>query len=91
MIDRSHIIFKSNNDEWATPQDVYDALNSEFHFNLDPCCTAENAKCEYHFTAAENGLLQSWGGILSSVIRHIVKLKSGCARLILNRRIQTQL
>lgn len=62
MIDRSHIIFKSNNDEWATPQDVYDALNSEFHFNLDPCCTAENAKCEYHFTAAENGLLQSWGG-----------------------------
>ena len=23
--------------EWPTPQGVYDALNAEFHFTLDPC------------------------------------------------------
>jgi len=24
-------------DNWATPKDVYDKLNEEFHFNFDPC------------------------------------------------------
>lgn len=48
--------------EWGTPQDFFNKLDEEFHFNLDPCCTHENAKCEKHFTAAEDGLSQNWGG-----------------------------
>lgn len=27
----------SRSDNWSTPQDLYDALNREFHFNDDPC------------------------------------------------------
>ena len=50
--------------EWATPQALFDELDREFHFTLDPCSTHENAKCEKHYTKAENGLLQSWGGVL---------------------------
>ena len=26
-----------SNDDWATPNGVYDALNAEFHFTDDPC------------------------------------------------------
>ena len=47
---------------WATPQDFYDKLNEEFNFTLDPCATAENAKCERYFTPEINGLNQCWGG-----------------------------
>lgn len=30
-------LFSSVSDRWATPKDVYDALNNEFRFNFDPC------------------------------------------------------
>lgn len=49
-------------DDWETPWDLFNKLNEEFHFTLDPCCTHESAKCEKHFTPTEDGLLQDWGG-----------------------------
>ncbi|MBQ6499888.1 MAG: phage N-6-adenine-methyltransferase, partial [Mogibacterium sp.] len=52
----------SKSDEWATPQSLFDELNAEFGFNLDPCATKENAKCERFYTAECNGLAQNWGG-----------------------------
>ena len=56
------ILFKSDADEWETPQDLYDRLNEEFSFNLDPCSTDENHKTVLYYTEKENGLKQSWGG-----------------------------
>lgn len=56
------VMFSSKSDEWSTPQDVFDNLDAEFHFNLDPCCTHENRKCENHYTKEDNGLKHSWGG-----------------------------
>lgn len=47
---------------WETPQNLFDELNREFNFDLDPCATHENAKCERYFTLADNGLTQNWGG-----------------------------
>ena len=55
-------MFTSNTPEWATPRGFYEELDREFHFNLDPCSTHENAKCERHFTREEDGLSQNWGG-----------------------------
>lgn len=55
-------LFSSNSNEWATPTDFYKELDAEFHFNLDPCCTHENAKCERHYTIEDDGLIQDWGG-----------------------------
>ena len=55
-------MFSSKKDDWETPQAFFNELNKEFHFTLDPCSTHENAKCEKHYTKAENGLLQSWAG-----------------------------
>ena len=70
-------IFLSSSDEWATPQSVYDDLDAEFHFTLDPCATDDNHKCHLYFTQEENGLLQDWGGKESSVIHHIVISENG--------------
>lgn len=29
--------FSTGKDDWGTPQDLFDALNEEFNFTLDPC------------------------------------------------------
>lgn len=49
-------LFTSHSDEWATPQEFFDRLNLVFHFDLDPCSTARNAKCLRFFTRTEDGL-----------------------------------
>lgn len=59
----------SGKDDWETPAWLFDQLNDEFHFTLDPCCTHKTAKCHKHYTPEENGLLQDWGGRSSFAIR----------------------
>ena len=53
--------FSSETDEWATPQWIFDALDKEFGFTLDPCSDGNNAKTARHFTAKDSPLLQDWG------------------------------
>lgn len=55
------VLLSSGNNEWETPQDIFDQLNKEFCFTLDPCCTKNNAKCKKFFTKEEDGLKQDWG------------------------------
>lgn len=38
--------FSSKTDDWATPQDFFDKLDKEFHFDLDPCADEHNHKCD---------------------------------------------
>lgn len=52
----------SNKDDWETPQKLYDALNEEYGFTLDPCASHENHKCEKYYTIEEDGLKQDWSG-----------------------------
>lgn len=59
---QSDAIFSSKNDEWETPQAIFDELDKEFHFTLDPCSTHKNHKCPQYFTKEEDGLSQKWGG-----------------------------
>ena len=54
-------MMSSNTPEWATPQDLFNKLDGEFHFTLDPCATKENAKCAYFFTKEDDGLSKNWG------------------------------
>ena len=58
----SKALFSSKSDNWSTPQDIYEALDNEFNFNLDPCADENNHKCEKYFTAEDDGLLQNLGG-----------------------------
>ena len=74
------VMFSSNSDEWSTPQAVFDELNQEFEFNLDPCSTEENHKTPFYFTQESDGLSQNWGGGACSVIRPIPKSGVGLKR-----------
>lgn len=55
-------LFSSRSDDWATPVEVFQKLDAEFHFNLDPCADDQNHKCERYFTKEMDGLSQNWGG-----------------------------
>ena len=66
------LALSSKNDSWETPQALFEKLNNEFHFNLDPCADEHNHKCDTYFTVQDNGLEKNWGGTECSVIHHIV-------------------
>lgn len=51
-------LLSTGKDDWETPQNFFDRLNEEFHFTLDPCSTAQNAKCAKYYTPAEDASLQ---------------------------------
>ena len=55
-------MFSSKSDEWETPQDLFNSLNDEFHFTLDPCSTHENHKCDKYYTQEDDGLSKDWVG-----------------------------
>ena len=38
-------LFSSQRTDWETPQALFDSLDAEFHFTLDPASTDANAKC----------------------------------------------
>jgi len=56
----SKVLWSKKSDEWETPQKLFDELNEEFHFTLDSCATAKNAKCMKFYTKRDNGLEQDW-------------------------------
>ena len=52
----------SRGSDWSTPQDLFDELDKEFHFTLDPCASDWNAKCKKYFTKKDDGLKKNWTG-----------------------------
>lgn len=55
-------IMSSNSDNWATPTALFNKLNEEFNFNLDPCADDKNHKCARYYTKEQNGLSKIWTG-----------------------------
>lgn len=55
--------FASNNQEYATPWDLFNKLNDEFNFTLDVCANKINHKCEKYYTEEQNSLLMEWHGV----------------------------
>ena len=56
-------LLSSNTCEWETPQLFFDALNAEYHFDVDVCATENNAKCERYYSKEQDGLSQQWKGV----------------------------
>lgn len=52
-------LFSFKSCEWDTPQEVFDALNAEFDFQLDVCAKAGHGKAK-SFDQNQNGILQKW-------------------------------
>ena len=60
----SDTLFSSDKMDWGTPQAFFDLLDREFHFTLDACATAQNAKCPNYITPEQNALETDWLGIV---------------------------
>jgi site-specific DNA-methyltransferase (adenine-specific) len=58
----NRVLFSSKSDEWGTPRDTYDKLNSEFNFTVDVAASDENHMCDRYITKDMNALKMSWGG-----------------------------
>lgn len=58
----SKALYSARSEEWETPPSLFKTLDREFHFTLDPCASANNAKCRRFFTPQLNGMRQSWAG-----------------------------
>lgn len=56
------VLYSSKTDDWYTPQYLFDELNNEFHFDLDPCSDETNHKCDLYYTREQDGLKQDWSG-----------------------------
>ena len=59
---KNKALYTSNHNEWATPPEIFEPLNAEFNFTLDPCSSDQNYKCEKHYTKDDDGLSKSWKG-----------------------------
>ena len=55
-------LFSSQRSDWETPQDLFERLDEEFHFTLDPAASEGCHKCSRFFTEEQDGLLQPWTG-----------------------------
>ena len=58
----SEALYSSQTDMWETPQDLFDDLDREFHFDFDVCAIPENAKCKKFYTPEQDGLRQPLDG-----------------------------
>lgn len=57
----SDVHFSSARHDWETPDDLFDALNSTFGFELDVCADVFNNKISTYYSAEDDGLKQEWG------------------------------
>lgn len=55
-----NVHFLSKTIEWSTPQKLFDVLDREFQFTLDPCASKNNAKCKHYCNKSINGLTYDW-------------------------------
>lgn len=55
-------LFTSEKEDWETPDQYFEELNEEFHFDIDVAASHENAKLPRYFTKEDNALTRRWEG-----------------------------
>ena len=60
------VMFSSQTCEWATPEGLFQDLDTEFHFTLDACAIPDNAKVTNFHSGEEvwSALIQPWEGVV---------------------------
>ena len=55
-------LFSSDKMDWETPDLLYQKLDAIYHFTVDVCASAHNAKHTNYWTEQDNALSLSWTG-----------------------------
>lgn len=56
----NNVLFSSVKEDWETPQYLFDIFNKLYHFDIDICASADNAKCDRYFTKSDDALSKEW-------------------------------
>jgi phage N-6-adenine-methyltransferase len=48
------------NNDWSTPQNIFDELDKEFRFDIDACASFWNTKCSDYYDISDDALLIDW-------------------------------
>lgn len=56
----STLMFSRATDEWATPQEFFDALDAEFSFDIDAAARRENHKAPFWLDYYDDALTTDW-------------------------------
>ena len=63
MIEYSSACFSKGKPDWGTPTKLYQQLDEEFNFTLDPCTSKDNPLgTGLFYTKETDGLIRSWSG-----------------------------
>jgi phage N-6-adenine-methyltransferase len=63
MIEYNSACFSKGKPDWGTPPELYQTLNKEFKFTLDPCTSGDNPLGTlYFYTKDDDGLNKLWAG-----------------------------
>ena len=57
---RTKLHFSSATDNWSTPQELFNAMDAIYKFDLDVCADGNNAKCDKFYTETDNAFHQVW-------------------------------
>lgn len=55
--------FKSTNQSWETPDDLFKKIDSKFNFTRDVCASEANTKCKLFWSEFDSCLDKEWSGI----------------------------
>jgi len=55
--------FKSTNQTWETPDDLFTRLHKQFHFTCDVCASLDNTKCRKFYSEENSCLNKTWTGV----------------------------
>lgn len=56
--------FRSTRQDWETPDDLFEKINSMFHFTRDACASPENTKCQDFWSESDSCLdKEKWDGV----------------------------
>ncbi len=62
------VLYSSDEQKWATPRALFDALDLEFAFELDAAADASNAKCRRYLTEADDSLTVEWSTVTDGAV-----------------------
>ena len=54
--------FSSKNQEFETPDELFNSLNNIFNFTIDVCATEENTKCDLFYSEQNSCFDKMWKG-----------------------------
>lgn len=59
------VMFSSKKMDWETPQDFFNELDAEFHFDIDVACDIHNCKCAIGISEEVDALSIPWNITIS--------------------------